>query len=236
MKYLSAPLFLLQYYLLTQTSSNTFTTFSHVVMKSEHIYRHYDAIIVPGAPYMDKKLALVFKARILWAKHLYDNGIADNIIFSGGAVYNQYIEGKVMKLYADSLHIPYEHTFSETNAEHSTENVYYSMLLAQQLGFKKLAVATDHFQAILIKKFMKQNCPDIDLELIDYEKIDLVLSFWPEIDPTSTIANNFVALPERENPVKRFGGTLGKHIIFADDTLPQKQSKTSSYWADINRY
>jgi uncharacterized SAM-binding protein YcdF (DUF218 family) len=236
MKYLSTPLFLLQYYLLTQTPSNTVTPFFKTVIKSGHDNQHYDAIIVPGAPYMDKKLALVFKARILWAKYLFDNGITDNIIFSGGAVYNQYIEGKVMKLYADSLHIPSEHTFSETKAEHSTENVYYSMLLAQQLGFKKVAIATDHFQAILIKKFMNKNCPDVELKLIDYEKIDLVLSFWPQIDPASAVADNFVGLPERENKIKRFGGTLGKHIVFANDTPVHEQPDTSSSWVDINRY
>lgn len=236
MKYLTTPLFLLQYYLLSQTASTTVTTFSKVVLKQQDSPRHYDAIIVPGIPYQDKQTALIFKARILWAKYLFDNGSTDNIIFSGNAVYDQYVEGKVMKLYADSLHIPYEHTFSETKAEHSTENVYYSMLLAQQLGFKKIAVATDHFQAILIKKFMKKNCPDVELELIDYEKIDLVLSFWPQIDPASTIANDFVALPEREGSIKRFGGTLGKHIVFSEDSLSQKEAKNNLFLVNANKY
>ena len=232
MKYLIPPLFLLQYYLLSQEPSNTVTTFTNVVLnqEQEQLHRHYDAVIIPGIPYQNAQTALIFKARILWAKYLFDKGIADNIIFSGSAVYNQYIEGKIMKLYADSLHIPSEHTFSETKAEHSTENVYYSMLLAQELGFKKIAVATDHFQAIMLKKFMKKNCPDIELELIDYEKIDLVLSFWPQIDPLTTIADDFVALPERENRIARFGGTLGKHIEFVNDTLTSKQDGTIPVW------
>lgn len=185
----------------------------------------YDVIIVPGVPYQDPTLSIILKARILWAKYLFDRGIAKNIIFSGSAVYNPYIEGKIMRIYADSLHIPSSHTFSETQAEHSTENIYYSMLMAKKLGFKKIAVATDQYQTIIIRNFMKKNCPEVEVIPIEYSKIRLVTSPWPEIDPSSACMDNFISLVERENRLKRFKGTLGKNIDFCETDSSHFQEK-----------
>ncbi len=199
--------------------------------------KHYDVIIVPGVPYKDPTLEIVLKARILWAKYLFDNNIARNIIFSGAAVYNPYIEGVVMRIYADSLHIPSSHTFSETRAEHSTENIYYSLLMARQLGFKKIAVATDRYQAIVIKKFMGKNCPDVEMALIEYKKIDLITAPWPEIDPSSACVDNFISLTMRESPIKRFMGTLGKNINYTEcDTGSYQQRKSVFPIAGLNMF
>lgn len=188
----------------------------------------YDVIIVPGVPYKDKSLEVILKARILWAKYLYDNGIAKNILFSGGAVYNPFIEGKIMKIYGEALHIPSEHIFSETEAEHSTENIYYSLIIAKEMGFKKIAVATDQYQAIIIKKFMKRNCPDIEVIPIQYSKINLITAPWPEIDPSPACVDDFVSLVERESRAKRFKGTLGKNIHYADENALVAQKKKAS--------
>src|SRR4051812_23617994 len=68
----------------------------------------FDVIIVPGVPYENKSLEIILKERMLWAKYLYDKGIAKNIIFSGGSVYTPYVEGVIMRIYADSLGIPHE--------------------------------------------------------------------------------------------------------------------------------
>ncbi len=175
----------------------------------------YDVIIVPGVPYHDPTLEIIMKARILWAKYLFDQDIAKNIIFSGAAVYNPYIEGQIMRIYADSLKIPSDHTFSETKAEHSTENIYYSLLMAKKMGFKKIAVATDQYQAILINRFIRQNCPEVKVITIEYSKINLLFAPWPDIDPSTAYVDTFVSLVDRESRVKRFKGTLGNNINFA---------------------
>ena len=117
----------------------------------------YDAIIVPGVPYQQPSLTIVLKSRMLWAKYLFEKKIAKNIIFSGSSVYTPYLEGKIMRIYADSLGISSENTFSETEAEHSTENVIYSLKIAKKMGFKKIAVATDPYQAIMLKSFIQKN-------------------------------------------------------------------------------
>ncbi|MFI5140570.1 MAG: YdcF family protein, partial [Sphingobacteriales bacterium] len=119
----------------------------------------YDVIIVPGIPFDSLGSNSLLKARIYWAKYLYDNGLAKNIIFSGGAIHNCYVEGKVMKIFADSLGIPPSHTFSEVNAEHSIENVYLGWRMAHKMGYTKIALATDPFQSYTLGSFINRYTP-----------------------------------------------------------------------------
>ena len=53
-------------------------------------------------------------------------GMAKNVMFSGSAVYTPYYESKIMALYAEAIGIPKERIYIETEAEHSTENIFYS--------------------------------------------------------------------------------------------------------------
>jgi uncharacterized SAM-binding protein YcdF (DUF218 family) len=186
----------------------------------------YDVIIVPGVPYQDPSMKIILKARILWAKYLYDRRIAENIIFSGSSVYTPYVEGKVMRIYAKALGIPDEHTFSETQAEHSTENIYYSVLMARELGFKNIAVATDQYQAVILSRFIKKNCPEVKILPIDYDKIDLIMAPWPAIDACSAYVDNFVSLLQREDRGERFRGTLGKNVSFNNNDSTYANTRT----------
>ena len=104
----------------------------------------YDVIIVPGVPYDKSATTTVMTLRLYWAKHLYDSEFTRNIIFSGSSVYTHFVEGIAMKIMADSLGIPPNHTFYETEAEHSTENIYYSWKMAREKGFRKIALAFDN--------------------------------------------------------------------------------------------
>ena len=180
--------------------------------------KSYDVIIVPGVPFNDPSYKIVMKSRMLWAKYLYKKKIAKNIIFSGSSVYTPYIEGDIMKMYANGLGIPSQNTFSETRAEHSTENVYYSLLIAKKLGFKNVAVATDPYQAFIIRKFMKKNCPEVDLIKINYDKINLFTPL-PTINPSAAFVKAFVPLVERESRFKRLKGTLGRNIKSKNNRL-----------------
>lgn len=177
----------------------------------------FDAVIVPGVPYQYTSMQSVLKARVLWAKYLFDNKFTKNLIFSGSSVYSPYIEGEIMRIYADSLGIPASHTFAETEAEHSTENIYYSLLMAKELGFKKIGVATDKYQAAIIGNFIKQKCPQVEIVIIEYDKIDLPNAEWPLIDARPAYVNSFVSLSKRENLLKRLKGTLGRNIPAKDD-------------------
>jgi len=179
----------------------------------------YDAIIVTGIPYNDStNSGLIFLARVLWAKHLYDVGIAKNIIFSGSDVSTPYYEGIAMKIVADSLGVPANHTFAETRAEHSTENVWYGMRLAHKLGFKKIALAADPFQVKMLRGFLKKRCNNMPYIPLVYDMVIKDRYHWqaqmPKVDLSGARAQNFVKLSERESFWTRFAGTRGKHIKF----------------------
>jgi len=115
----------------------------------------YDVVIIPGYPYYETNAPYpLLDCRMNFAKELYNNGVAKNFIFSGGAVHTPYVEAKVMKIIADTLGIPAKHIFLEEKAPHSYQNVTYGTKLAKKLGFKKIAIATDPFQFAYMRFLM----------------------------------------------------------------------------------
>jgi uncharacterized SAM-binding protein YcdF (DUF218 family) len=202
----------------------TYCSFRKSVLKKyEHAktVRPYDVIIVPGIPYEKENTSTIMNMRLQWAKHLYDSGFTHNIIFSGSAVYSPFVEGKAMKTIADSMGIPSNRTFYETKAEHSTENVYYSWKMANEMGFKKIALATDPFQSAMLKSFMKKYCPGVASIPVFIDKINLDIPL-PVIDTTSCYVSDFISIKEREGFWKRFRGTRGGRIV--DEVEKQKES------------
>ena len=172
-----------------------------------------DAIIVPGVPFNNGKWDSVMKGRVLWSYILYKNGYTKNVIYSGSAVYSGYYEGIIMGLYAEKLGIPQEHIFYETKARHSTENIYYSYLLAQKQGFKSIGLATDPFQSSMLRSFTRRrfgttiwHLPMITDSLALYNHLD------PQIDPRPAIADSFISITQKESLWKRLRGTMGKNI------------------------
>lgn len=173
----------------------------------------FDAIIVPGIPYNNGHWDTVMKARVIWSWILYKNGVTKNVIFSGDAVYSPYYESKIMGLYAQKLGIPKEHIFYDTLAQHSTENVYYSYLLAKKLGFKRIALASDPFQSALLKGMTRTRfeTPIYHMAFV----VDSIAKYNyinPSINPKPALKKDFKSLPDEESPGKRFLGTLGGDI------------------------
>ncbi|MFN8276376.1 MAG: YdcF family protein [Chitinophagales bacterium] len=177
----------------------------------------YDAVIVPGTPYGDGALNPILAARILWAKMLFEKGITKHIIYSGAAVGTPYYEGMAMKIISDSLGVPSDKTFAEIKAEHSVENAYYGWQMAKSMGFKKIALATDPFQTIMLGKFGKKRCngmPNIPVVyhwLPDTRKPDF---HFPNVVLDSAFVKDFIPLNVRESGAERYRGTRGKHIKF----------------------
>jgi hypothetical protein len=193
----------------------THCTFSHYAKKSyvaAEKEKPYDVVIVPGVPFEGENTTSVMKMRLFWAKHLYDSGFTNNIIFSGSSVYSPYVEGIVLKIMADSLGIPAGNTFSETKAEHSTENVYYSYKLAKELGFKKIALATDPFQSGMLRSFIRRYCPGMKSVPIIFDRLDIDSKNLPAINPQAAFVPGFVSIKEREGFWERMRGTMGKRV------------------------
>lgn len=182
----------------------------------------YDAAIVPGYPFDGQAWDTLVKARVIWAVHLYHKGIVRNIIFSGGAVHTPYVEAEVMGRYAEALGIPAQHIYYETRAEHSTENVYYSYLLAQKEGFKSLALCTDPVQSILLQRFTKRRfgSPIAHLPFVR-TVLESVNDVHPRIDTTGLKVNDFIPLKSRESRWQSIRGTMGNGIDWqGGDMLP----------------
>lgn len=174
----------------------------------------YDAIIVPGYPFEGNNWHDIMRTRVYWSKYLLEKGYATHVIYSGSAVYSPYIESVVMKLYAIGLGIPANKIFTETRAEHSTENLIYSYRLARAQGFKKIALATDPIQSVLLMKFAEDKVADLQFLPIRYNLLDSVYQKDPLIDPSTAYVDNFIALPEREGFFERLRGTMGEGIVF----------------------
>lgn len=175
----------------------------------------YDIVIVPGVPFEDSTWSWVMKGRVYWSKYLFDRGVTKNVMYSGSAVYTPYIEGEIMALYAESLGIPRENIYSETLAQHSTENVYYSYKKARKLGFERIALATDQFQSKMLKSFIKKKVSR-DVGIIPFV-IDTLAAMQPKmIDPKidfqKAFVRDFTPLPVRKGRWERFRGTRGLEI------------------------
>ncbi|MEO6541398.1 MAG: YdcF family protein [Ferruginibacter sp.] len=172
-------------------------------------------IAVPGVPFYETGWDSTMKARVYWAKYLFDKGIAKNVMFSGYSVSSPYYEGKIMAMYAIAIGIPAEHVFSEIKAEHSTENLYYVYLKAKKMGFTHIALATDPYQAKQLKRFAwKRISPDVGIIPIVFDTLRVIQPYMtdPEIDHMQAYNKDFIPLATRESFWKRLKGTMGKHI------------------------
>lgn len=160
----------------------------------------FDVVIVPGLPYASSKINPVFKARLLWAKELYENGVTKHIIFSGSAVHSPYIESAIMKMMADSMGIPTQHTFIEDKALHSNENVSYGVELASEMGFEKIAIATDPIQSLVIKKYTKKNFEYVSILPFSIKTMPIYYkTTLPEVNEENAYVCDFIPLKERES-------------------------------------
>lgn len=184
--------------------------------------KSYDIIVIPGVPFYEPQWDRIMRGRVYWSKYLYDLGIAKNIMYSGAAVYSPYCEAKIMAMYGEALGIPKEHIFTETFAEHSTENIYYSYKKAKKLGFKTIALASDHFQTRTLRRFAhKRLSKDVDMVpwvLDTIKKMDPSM-ITPQIDYKNAFDSNFISIKKREGLFQRLRGTWGKNL---DTTLYNK--------------
>jgi uncharacterized SAM-binding protein YcdF (DUF218 family) len=178
--------------------------------------KSFDMVIVPGVPLENGQWSRTMKGRIYWAKWLYDQGIAKNVMFSGAAVYTPYVEAEVMAMYAEAIGIPKQNIYTETKAEHSTENLYYSYKKAKKLGFNTMALASDPFQSKLLASYARKKV-DRSIAIIPMMTDTMKLLEPTMLDPTinyqlAAAEDPFVPITEREGFWKRLRGTFGSNV------------------------
>lgn len=180
----------------------------------DKITEPYDAIIVPGYPFRPNgKMNPMYKVRLYWAYHLYKKGKAKNIIVSGSAVHTPYVEAEVYALYLIELGINPDHIIIENRAEHSLENVFYSMEIAKEHGFRKVAVASDKAQTVMIQYLAKKFKHRIDADFLPAKWRFIIRQYWNKFDLTidhkKAFQPGFIHISMKKTETQRKMGTSG---------------------------
>lgn len=102
-----------------------------------------DTIIVLGTPAKkDGQAGPVMRMRVKKAVDLLNQGYGKQIIFSGAAAHNRFVEAKVMAEYAQSLGVAPERIVLEPEAENTYQNAFDSVALMRNHGWKSAVVVT----------------------------------------------------------------------------------------------
>lgn len=183
------------------------------LLHKAELVKPIDIVIVPGLPLYHGKLDTLLKSRLLWSHYLLKKGIVSNVLYSGNAVYTQWVEGSSMALFANQLGIENNNILIDTIAEHSTENLFYGYHLAKKMGCNTIAIATDPFQCAMLHKYAKKNFKEtIYFIPIIYDSIRQFMDKELLIDTTITIKKNFIPIENRMDYKERVKGTRGLNI------------------------
>ncbi len=112
----------------------------------------FDALLVPGCPTnADGTLSVCQWRRTVWAAALYHEGSVRYLVPSGAAVRTPYTEAVAMAAGLRALGVPDERILLETQALHTDHNAGYAIHLFRRLGFERVGVASDRFQATMVQ-------------------------------------------------------------------------------------
>jgi uncharacterized SAM-binding protein YcdF (DUF218 family) len=190
------------------------STFTHANDGLKRVKETYDAIIVPGYPFNPNgKMNPIYKVRLFWAYHLYKSGKAKHIIVSGSAVHTPYVESKVYALYLIELGIDPNHIIIEDRAEHSLENVFFSMEIAKEHGFENVAIVSDKAHTFMMKYLAKKFDHEITADFMPAKWRFMILNYWNKfdlnIDYSKAYQPGFVPVAVKKTETQRKMGTSG---------------------------
>jgi hypothetical protein len=139
--------------------------------------RPFDAVIVPGCPSQADgapsrcQLGRAGQAAILWQR-----GHAKSFIVSGAAVHSPYVEAEALAQEMEVLGVPSDRIVLERNALHTDENVYYSLEIAREWGFERLAIVSTQWHASWGCEVMESRGHACSAIVLDSEDLE---SFMP---------------------------------------------------------
>lgn len=104
-----------------------------------------DAIIVLGAAAYDARPSPVFEQRIVHGIHLYERGLADWLIFTGGfgGEGARFAESEVARRYAIDEGVPEDRILIETVSRTTHENMEQAALLMHERGLRRAILVSD---------------------------------------------------------------------------------------------
>jgi len=99
----------------------------HAIPLSNTDSKHFDAIIVLGTPTQDDGTpSPEQRERVEEGVREFKAGVAQELIMTGGAAHNSFVEGESMKKLAGSEGVPAENVIVEGKAQDTIQNIYYS--------------------------------------------------------------------------------------------------------------
>jgi uncharacterized SAM-binding protein YcdF (DUF218 family) len=94
---------------------------------------HFDSLIVLGTPSnLDGTPSPEQRERVLEGVREYQAGVAPQIIMSGAAAHNSYVEAHTMALFAIRQGVPASAILEEPRARNTIQNIFYSAKLMHQ--------------------------------------------------------------------------------------------------------
>jgi hypothetical protein len=117
--------------------------------------KKFDAVIVLGCPSKDDgSPTLCQLGRALQASLLWDQGVVQHFITSGGAVHTPYVEAEAIAQLMVAAGVPPDRIYLDPNALHTDENVYNGLQIAKKQGWKELAILSDRGHSSFGCEFM----------------------------------------------------------------------------------
>lgn len=156
----------------------------------------FDAIFVPGCPYLKPEYESLLISRVYWSKYIWEQGMTERILYSGSSVYTPFVEAKIMKEIAICTGVDSSIIRIETKAQHSTENLFYCHQMAIDSGWNNVALATDVFQMSVLEKYIDAMGYDIKLLPLDFDQLGMIEKFDISIDPTNAFVENFIPITD----------------------------------------
>ncbi len=130
-----------------------------------------DLIIVFGYPVNnDGSISPTQKSRVEEGINLYKNGLANKILFTGGAVANHFVEAEIMKQYAQTKNVPEADILTETQSINTIQNAFYSKHIIQSLQANNLILVTSSYHTLRASYVFKPYANNIQMKAVHYPK------------------------------------------------------------------
>ncbi len=169
-----------------------------------------DAVIVPGCPSKpDGRLSGCQWQRAIWAHMLWEDGVTEHFITSGGAVQNRYVEAEALRAGMVALGVPEARIHTDTQALHTDQNAGYSVAIADQLGFERIGVASHGAQArgmrMMLRGWGHDEVVVFPMELP--RVVERVRQDLPTVETDPVPESEWLPLRERERVIADRQGT-----------------------------
>jgi hypothetical protein len=134
-------------------------TFTPGIAAPACVKTKHDAIIVLGCPNdPDGKPSACQTARADLTMKVIAAGIGEEIITTGAAVQNQWIEAETLRDLLVARGVARERITLEPKAEHTDENIYFSTRIMQARGFANAIVVTEDPRHLVMTAVCDTNC------------------------------------------------------------------------------